>query len=96
MTSKQKTWYIPITFGMLLIFTISDKAEFSNNKCERMALQEISESNDKIVKLKSDCSVMTWTKIHKPEDSELQAQLLTIWNITKYKKLYFNKIHILN
>ena len=91
MTSKRKTWYIPIIVGILLIFTISDKAEFANNKCERIALKEISESNDKIVELKTDCSVMSWTKLLKPEDSELQAQLLTIWRITNDKKLYFNK-----
>jgi hypothetical protein len=91
MTRKQKTWYIPIIVGILLIFTISDKAEFANNKCERIALNEISESNNKIVELNTDCSVISWTKLLKPEDSELQAQLLTIWRMTNDKKLYFNK-----
>jgi len=91
LNSKHKTWYIPLIVSTLLIFTISDKAEFDNNKCERTALKEISESNDKIVELKTDCSVMSWTKILKPEDSELNAQLLTTWRITNDKKLYYNK-----
>ena len=91
MTNKQKTWYIPIIFVMLLLFTISDTAEFDTNKCERSALKEISESKDKIVELKCDCNVLAWNKLIKPEDSELQAQLLTIWRITNDNKLYFNK-----
>lgn len=90
MTDARKRWYIPIIVGMLFIYTISDKAEFANNTCERISLKEISESNDKIVALKSDCTVMSWTKISKPEDSELNAQLLTIWRITNKKKLYIN------
>ena len=91
MTSRQKTWYIPLIVCILLIFTIADKPEFDKNKCERIALKEISESSDKIVELDSDCNVLSWTKILKPEDSELNSQLLTIWRITNDKKLYFNK-----
>jgi hypothetical protein len=91
MTGKQKTWYIPIIAGILFIFTIADKADFDQNKCERMALKEISGSKNETVELDCDCSVLSWDKIVKPEDSELNSQLLTIWRITKDKKLYFSR-----
>ena len=91
MTRKRKTWYIPLIIGILLIFINSDKAEFDNNKCEKIALKEISESKDEIVELQNDCTVLSWGKILKPEDSELNAQLLTIWRVTKDKKRYFHQ-----
>lgn len=91
LSNKQKIWYIPVIVGVLFIFTNSDEAMFNKNNCERIALKEISESTDKIVQLKHDCTVLSWGKIIKPEDSELNAQLLCIWRITKEKKLYYNK-----
>jgi len=91
MSSRQKTWYVPIMAVILLTYTISDKPEFHKNKCERMALREISESKDKVVEIQGDCTVLSWVKISKPEDSELYSELLTIWRVTKENKLYFNK-----
>jgi hypothetical protein len=91
MSGKQKLWYIPVIIGVLLIFTNADQPRFDKNKCERNALKEISESPEPVVALKHDCSVVSWSKIDKPEKSELNAQLLTIWRITNEKKYYYNK-----
>jgi hypothetical protein len=70
---------------------ISDAPDFNNNKCERLALKEIAASKDSIVKLHNDCSVVSWGKILKPEESKLNAQLLTLWKVTKENKLYYNE-----
>jgi hypothetical protein len=91
MSNRQKIWYIPIIVGVLFIFTNSDQARFDKNKCERIALKEIADSKDTVVPLQHDCSVVAWGKILKPEDSELNAQLLNIWGITNEKRLYYNK-----
>jgi hypothetical protein len=91
MTLKQKIWYMPLLVGVLCIYINSDEAKFNDNKCERIALNEIAESKDKIVQLSNDCTVLSWDKIIKPEDSELNAQLLIIWRVTDDKRLYFNK-----
>lgn len=91
MSKGQKIWYIPLVVGVLFIFTNSDKAEFDNNKCEMAALKEIAISKDSIVPLQHDCSVVAWGKILKPEDSELNAQLLNYWGVTKVKKQYYNE-----
>ena len=91
MTTKQKFWYIPIIILILFIYTNSDEAQFGKNKCERIALKEIAASNDSIVQLHTNCTVLSWEIIRKTQDSELNAQLLNMWGITKEKKLYFNK-----
>jgi hypothetical protein len=75
---------------VLFIYVNSDRVAYTNN-CERQALKVIADSKDSVVKLDLDCSVLAWSKITKPEDSELNAQLMTIWKITKEKKLYYNK-----
>lgn len=91
MVMKQKFLYLPMIFGVLFAFTIADKSQFDKNDCERAALKEISESKEKIVELDNNCTVLSWAKIKKAEDSELNAELLIIWGITDEKKLYFNK-----
>jgi len=91
LTSKQKIWYLPVIFGVLLLFTINDEQHFDKNKCERNALKEISESKCNIVRLQNDCAVLSWQKTLKPEYSQLNSQLLTIWKVTKYNKLFYNE-----
>ena len=77
--------------GVLLFFTINDEQHFDKNKCERIALKEISDSKCDVVRLHNDCTVLSWKKTVKPEDSQLNAQLLTLWKVTKYNKLYYNE-----
>jgi hypothetical protein len=91
MSGKQKMWYIPIIIGVLFIFANSDEPEFDKNDCERSALKEIANSKENIVALEHDCSVVAWEKYDKPEESELNAQLLTKWRLTDKKKYYYNK-----
>jgi len=91
MSKKQKIWYLPIIIGVMFIFTNSDEPKFDNNKCERSALKEIADSKDTSVALRYKCSIVSWEKLDIPEQSELNAQLLKLWGITKEKKLYYNK-----
>jgi hypothetical protein len=91
MSKKYKMWYLPIIIGVIFIFTYSDEPKFDHNICERSALEEIGNTQETIVALKEDCSVVAWEKFNTPEESELNAQLLNIWGITKEKKLYFNR-----
>ena len=88
-TAKQKKLYYPLIIFVAIIFSNSDEKEFDKNNCERMALKQLSESSEKIVKLENECNVISWTKIENPNDSELNAQMLEILKITKEKKLYY-------
>ena len=83
--------YLPVIIVFSMIFTFADKPEFSKNDCEKKALEAISLSKDYTVLVEYDCSILAWGKIEDPTKSELNAQLLEYWGITKKKKLYYQK-----
>ncbi len=85
----QKRWYIPLICGVLLLYTLNDEPQFDKNRCERMALKEISESPSNRVLLTTDCTVLSWKVILKPEDSRLNARLLIRWRVIGHEKLFF-------
>jgi hypothetical protein len=85
--------YLPIIIVFSMIFTFADKPEFAKNNCEKKGLEAISQSNNDTVLVECDCSIMAWEKIGNPSKSELNAQLLGYWGITKKKKLYYQKIN---
>ncbi len=91
MNFKEKKWYAPLILTILLMFTLADEPRLDNNECERQALKEIANSQDTLVELHNDCNVLSWEKITDPNQSELNAQLLNLWGITKTQKLYYSK-----
>ncbi|HKC69593.1 MAG TPA: hypothetical protein VKG26_15255 [Bacteroidia bacterium] len=90
-SKKEKMWFAPLIIIVLFVFANADKPEFDTNRCERNALKEIAVSKNEIVVLPYDCNILSWGKINKPEETELNSQLLLIWRITDKKKLYYNK-----
>lgn len=89
--NKGSKLYIVILVAISMIFMIADEPEFNKNQCEKTALKELAESKENIVLLENDCTVLAWKKISDPNKSALNAQLLYYWNITKEKKLYYQK-----
>ncbi len=71
-----------------MIYIYEDKSTKGINKCQRDALYTISKSKDTIVFVNNDCTVMSWGKIKDYKESELNAELLKYWGVTKEKKLY--------
>ena len=90
-SGKQKHWYLPLIIVVLLIFTISDEPEFGKNTCEKNAILQIAGSKEPIVKIDDHCTVMSWTIIENPQESELNASLLKIWRIIDDDKLYYQR-----
>ncbi len=88
---KLKLAFSSVIIIFLLMYCFLDKSTAGNNQCEKDALYEISESKDDIVLISSDCTVMSWDKIRDYKDSELNAELLKYWGVTKEKKLYYQK-----
>lgn len=85
---KVLSFYIPGLAIFCLIFTLADKGEFDKNACERSALKKISESNEPVVLLNTNCEVLNWDIIHDEKSSELNGVLLYQWGITKKPVLY--------
>jgi len=91
LSGKFKIIFSSVIIIFLLIYCYEDKSTKGINKCQRNALITISESKDTIVLVSSDCTVMSWDKIKDYKESELNAELLKYWRVTKEKKLYYQK-----
>ena len=88
-TGKRKYAYILLITLFTFIYTNADKPEFNKNEFEKLALLKISKSNDKIVFIESNCTVLSWGKITDSTKSVLNGQLLKKWKITSDNKLYY-------
>lgn len=86
---KQKSWFILLLVLFAFIFTNADKPGFDKNKLQILALKRIANSNDKVVLIEEDCTVLSWEKNTDPAYSKLNGELLHRWNITKDNKLYY-------
>jgi len=91
MSRRQRLYYLPFIIGMLFIYTNADRLERYNNLCERNSLELIASSKNDTIRISNSCTVLSWEKITKPEDSDLNANWLQILNITKSKKLYYSE-----
>jgi hypothetical protein len=88
---RMKSAYITFIFFIALIFTVADKSVKRENDCEKSALSKIALSNEKIIELGNDCTVMSWYKITDPVYSRINCELLKIWCVTNEEKTYFQK-----
>ena len=78
-----------VVFSLML--TAADLPDFRHNACEKAALEVISQSTEAAVKLETDCPVLSWAKIVRPRDSELNARLLKVWGVTEEVRLYYSE-----
>ena len=86
---SNRRWYFPLVAAVLLTYTFADNSGFSNNSCEKAALEKISGSSENVVKVDDACTVLSWDLIKDPKDSDLNARLLQKWGISDRKVLYF-------
>jgi hypothetical protein len=73
----------------LLIFLIPDRLRPEKYTCEREALEIIAASQDTLVQLGADCTVMSWVLVKEPAASEKAGRLLQLWKVTKEEKRFF-------
>ncbi|WP_055562566.1 hypothetical protein [Hymenobacter sp. AT01-02] len=92
LAGKTLRWYLAALGVCAAIYMAVDKpriASTDNNDCERLALQQLAQSSEPVVKLGTSCTVMAFEQLTEPSQSESNAQLLAHWRITKGKKLYY-------
>lgn len=90
---KSKKIYLVFITLFTLIFSNADRPEFNKNECEKLALAKISKSNDKVVFVGSNCTVLSWDNVVDSTNSAINGQLLKKWNITNDNKLYSQNEH---
>jgi hypothetical protein len=88
---KRKYLYLALTFVFTFVFSNADKLELNKNTCEKLALEKISKSNDKVVFVDNDCTVLSWDKITDSTKSTLNGQLLKKWKIMSDNKQYYQR-----
>ena len=89
---KFKMIYLILLIIFSYKFTIADKPEINNNNHEKLALEKISKSNEKVVFIEDNCTILSWEKITDPRKSTSIGQLLKRWKITSdNKEFYQNK-----
>lgn len=76
-----------------MVYLYEDKSTKGYNRCQRNALYEISESKEDIVLINSNCNVMSWQIIKDYKESELNAELLKYWEVTKEKNCIIKNNH---
>lgn len=89
---KHKKLYAALIACVLFVFIFSDKPELGENECERNAIMQITNSPNNVVELSNPCTIISWGKIEKPEESELQAKLLKKWRVIEDEKLFYQRI----
>lgn len=58
-------------------------------RCERWLIEMIADAESSPIKINSDCPVLSWGNIHKPENSANNAKMLELWNVTEGELLYY-------
>jgi hypothetical protein len=86
---RGRIWYVSTLAIILLVFTINDIPDITQNDCERAALEVIAQSPEEEVILSHNCGITSWETIHKPEDSYYNGQMLYLWNITDKPKTFY-------
>ena len=88
--SKSQKIYLIGLFVLFGIYMNSDRLETEAYRCERKSIEFLVNSPDTITILPTDCNVMAWQDIFEsPKRSELNAEMMQFWGITKEKKLYY-------
>lgn len=89
--SKTRLVYAAVVVVILFIFTRADNLVRWQHACEKGALEQIAASEEDVVPVKAECTIISWGIIHDPQESELHARLLQRWRITKEKKLFYQE-----
>jgi len=88
---KGKILYRSVVFILLCIFWYADKPAKNETLCERAALKTIAETGNEIVKLESNCTVLSWEPVTDYRESEVNAKFLQYLKITKHKTRYYQQ-----
>ena len=90
LAERPRRWFLGWVGAVSVFFQVTDLAlPPANNACERQALQQLAASKKPVTQLCDKCSVLDWTPITRPEQSQVQAQLLAYWGVTHGVRLYY-------
>ena len=91
--SRVRAGYLTVLvlFGAYFTYTDVTMLVPTDNDCERWALEQIQASPEPIVHLYVSCNVLSWGMMTDYNASDINAEMLKAWGVTKTKKLYFQQ-----
>ncbi|WP_055562369.1 hypothetical protein [Hymenobacter sp. AT01-02] len=91
LSGQRRHAYIALIVLFAATFTYMDVATKLpvNNDCERWSMDQIAQSSEPVVRISPYCNVLTWSPVPDYHQSELQAEMLYYWGVTKSKKFYY-------
>jgi hypothetical protein len=87
-SGKRKWLHRALLALFLCVFTLADARIKKKNQCEREALNQIAQSTQTVVVLKTQCTIMAWDLVRNADDSRTNTDFLMRLNIIKSPKLY--------
>jgi len=82
--------YLIVLFVFFAIYMNADRLKTEEYHCERQALEYLADSPNDTTLLPTKCNIMSWDSFNDPKRSEMNAEILKFWGITKGKKLYYH------
>jgi hypothetical protein len=89
---RSQRWYGLAALAVACIYLNADRRLYApdNNLRERAALTLLAQAGPApVVRLPTDCTVLSWQPITEPLSSTTCAELLEYWHVTKGRKLYY-------
>ena len=83
--------FISATLILGLIFTWVDRKILPVNECQKDALKSLSMSSEEVPVLRNDCTILAWDPARIPASSQLAAEMLYHWRVTKTRKLFVQR-----
>jgi hypothetical protein len=88
---KFQSYYLLLVLGVWLFFMLADQPQFHLNDCQNHALHQIEQSNEYIIALNDDCTILRWEIIKHPEHSKIVGEALHLWGITERPILFYQE-----
>ncbi|MBF9141320.1 hypothetical protein [Hymenobacter properus] len=90
--TRPRRWYAGAVLLFAFIYLNADRhLPNVSNTCERQHLTRLAQATEPVVRLSTDCTLMSWEINRWPQYSDLNAQLFEYWGITQGKKLYYQQ-----
>jgi hypothetical protein len=89
---RSRRWYGMAALALAFIYLNADRRLYpsDNNIRERAALALLAQAGPApVVRLPTNCTVLSWQPITEPLNSVTCAELLEYWHVTKGRKLYY-------
>lgn len=83
--------YFTILVLFLSVFWFVDVPQFNKNECQKANLYALRDSENNIVEINSDCTLLSWILIKDPSWGSNISDLLYRWKITSKRKEFINK-----